>query len=361
MRVLYYIDTMHGGGAAKKMSIIINQLIRKGVDITIATNINNKIAFELDSKVKVVPLYESDSYKKGRIYRLINVIRRARYIAISEKPDVIVTVIPHVTLFVKLATLGLKIPTIFSDETSFARKESAIDHFVRHYFYRLGDSIVLLTHNDEKILGNKYPQKTVIHNPVVVRKTDYTIEKRKTILAIGPSYAWNLKGFDLLMNAFSDISTKHLDWRLEFAGHTYDASVNYLMQMASNLGIADRVSFLGFQENMDKTFDETSIYAMTSRAEGFSLALIEAVSHGCACVAFKCAGVIQEVTFEGKGTVIVEDGDIQGLSKALDQLMSNGDYRKSIADSGKDLYTHYDPKIISEQWLNLFNNLINRA
>lgn len=357
MRILYYIDNMHFGGAARKLCMIANELSNRKVQVYIATNTHNGIGFTLNENVTVLDLYARDAYNKGRFSRLIDVMRRARKYAKQVKPDIIVTIIPHVTLDVKIATIGLGIPTVFSDETSFARKDNRIDHFVRHWFYRFGDAITILTHNDERILGGKYPQKVVISNPLVYEKFKGNVNREKTILAIGPLQEWHLKGFDLLFKAFSQITKRDSEWRIKIAGKIEPNSLSYLQKMIEKLGIEKDVEFLDFCPNIKEVMRKASIYALTSRIEGFSLSLVEAISQGCACIAFDSYGVISEVTDGGKGVIIIKDGDTDAYSKNLFRLMSDEQLREKIVEDGDSIIDKYKLENIVDQWVELFNTL----
>ena len=357
MKVLYYIDNMPFGGAARKLCLIANELINREIQVYIATNTHNGIGFPLSEKVAVLELYAKDAYSKGRFSRLWNVLKRSRQIAKDVRPDVIVTIIPHVTLDVKIATIGLGIPTIFSDETSFARKDNRIDHFIRHWFYRFGDAITLLTHNDAKILGGKYPQKVVIHNPLVYSKFTGENTRENTILAIGPLEEWEIKGFDLLLLAFANLSSKYPEWKIKIAGKIEDKGLAKLQQEIIRLNLEGKVEFLDFCPHIDEVMQKASIFALSSRIEGFSLSLVEAISQGCACIAFDNYGVISEVTDGGKGTIIIKDGDIGAYSEELEKLVVSEQLRNKLVREGESIIDKYKIESIVDQWESLFNKL----
>lgn len=357
MKVLYYIDNMPFGGAARKLCLIANELVNREIQVYIATNTHNGIGFPLSEKVHVLELYTKDAYTKGRLFRLRDVIKRSRQIATEVAPDVIVTIIPHVSLYVKIATIGLGIPTIFSDETSFARKDIWIDHFIRHWFYRFGDAITLLTHNDAKILGKKYPQKVVINNPLVYSKFTGENTRENTILAIGPLEEWEIKGFDLLLQAFANLSSKYPEWKIKIAGKIENKGLAKLQQEIIRLNLEGKVEFLDFCPHIDEVMQKASIFALSSRIEGFSLSLVEAISQGCACIAFDIYGVISEVTDGGKGTIIIKDGDIGAYSEELEKLVVSEQLRNKLVREGESIIDKYKIESIVDQWESLFNKL----
>jgi mannosyltransferase len=73
-------------------------------------------------------------------------------------------------------------------------------------------------------------------------------------------------------------------------------------------------------EEVPRWYQRLSIYAFTSRNEGFGLTLIEAMSAGCALVASR-AGAAEFAVKDGVTGVLTPPGDVDALVAALDPLM----------------------------------------
>ncbi|MBR5747462.1 MAG: glycosyltransferase [Prevotella sp.] len=357
MRILYFIDTMQFGGAAKKTAMIANELSRKGHEVIIVTDINLDVGFALDESIRLLPLYEEN--KQGnRAMKMLRKLRRVRSLVKSNSPDIVVSVLPHVSFYVKIALTGMRVPVVFSDETSFARNDSMFVHFIRHRFYNVADAVVVLTENDIKLLGTNIPKKVAIHNPVACPdfNQDYAV-KEKIILAIGALKEWDIKGFDLLFQAFQPLAESFPDWKIVIAGDAKEPYMTKVQAMINHLNLDGRVELLGYQSDIFSIMAKTSIYALSSRIEGFSLSLVEALSQGCACVAFENYGVINEVTCGGKGVLVVKDGDVNGFSNQLRLLMESLKERKRLAEDGKPVVSAYSMDKIVTQWEDLFFRL----
>lgn len=358
MKILYFMDAMHFGGAAKKTTTIANELSRRGHDVSFVTDTHYPIGYPLEDAIKIIPLYMERDAQSNRLTKVLRKLKRVRSIVNKLRPDVVVTVLPHVSFYVKVAILGKKTPIVFSDETSFARKDTRFVHFIRHHFYNIADAVVVLTENDVKLLGKNIPKKVTIHNPVVcpVYHGDYS-SKKKRVLAIGSLKEWDIKGFDLLFKAFKLLQSGFLEWKISIAGDDREPYKSKVAEMIKANGLEGSVDILGYRSDIYDLMAQSSIYAMSSRVEGFSLALVEALSQGCACVAFANHGVIEEVTSGGKGVMIVEDGDVMAFSNALRQLMADEELRNKMADVGALCLKEYSLDSIVKKWEDLLERL----
>lgn len=360
MKILYYIQSMAGGGAARLLALLANELAKRDYEIVIATNTNVPVVYELDGRIRLLSLYDEASYSIGRFKRFFAQIRKARIIAKTELPDVIISMLPPVCFYTKLATTGLGTPIIFSDVTSYARKDSRFVHFVRYHFYNMADAVTIQTENDRKILGRRIPKKVVINNPLSYPIYWGDSKREKSILSIGHTSEWHIKGFDLLIKSFAKIADKHKDWIVSIAGTSTPESIMYLKNIIAENGLEGRINFIGFHEHIDEVMRSASIFALSSRIEGFSLSLIEALSQGCPAVSFKIRGVITDVTDNGHGTLLTEDYSIEEFSDNLDKLMSDESLRQKLADEGREFVKKYSIVSIVNQWEDLFKKLIDK-
>jgi mannosyltransferase len=87
-------------------------------------------------------------------------------------------------------------------------------------------------------------------------------------------------------------------------------------------GLRERVRFLGELPIVDVPpwYQRISIYAFTSRNEGFGLTLIEAMAAGVALVAAR-SGAADRVVSDGETGVLVPPGDVAALIAAIEPLM----------------------------------------
>lgn len=360
MKLLFFIDAFESGGSARLISLIVNGLSSKGHEVIVAANFHRPISYPLNSNIKKIEWNPENYYEIPVIRRLWVLIKRARQIIKSECPNVVVSAVYHVVFLTKLSAIGIKVPFVFADQTSYARKDTLFNHFIRWHFYKLGDAVIIQTENDKKILGKHLPQKVVINNPLSYPIFDGDSVRNNIVLAIGHTDRWEIKGFDILIKAWGKVLPKHPDWKLMFIGGDKDDSRNFLIELAKQNGLTDSIIFGGFRTDSNLLMRECSIFALSSRIEGFSLSLTEALSQGLPAVAFKIHGVIEDVTEGGHGTILIDDGDIEAFAVALNKMINDRELRTQKAKEGLDFVQKYSEEKIINKWEEVFKNVVNK-
>ena len=100
-----------------------------------------------------------------------------------------------------------------------------------------------------------------------------------------------IKNLDVMLQAMSQLP---LEYKLLLIGSGADEKS--LQEQADRLGISDRVLFLGYRDEAHRLLPLVDIYAMTSRSEGFCLALTEAAMYGKRIVCADIPGMREKYT-----------------------------------------------------------------
>ena len=360
MKILFFIDALDEGGAARLISTIANGLSSRGHDVIIAANFQRRVSYDLVYNIECINWYPQKYYQLSKLKRLWEVFKKGRSIIKTKRPDVIVSAVYHIVFLSKLCGLGLGIPFVFSDQTSYARKDSKFVHFIRWHFYKCGDAVTILTDNDRKILGNRLKQKVVIYNPLSLPICEENYEREKVVLAVGHTDRWEVKGLDLLIKSWAKVAHTHPKWTLLILGGDSEKTKDELMQLAKQERVDKSIVFGGFCSDMSKVMQKASLFALSSRIEGFSLVLTEALSQGLPVVSFECKGVIREVSDGGKGVLLVEDGNIKAFAAAMERMMDDRDLRKEKSKEGLLFVKKYSVDKIIPQWESLLQTVVER-
>lgn len=359
MKVAYVINHLNGGGAARLITLLASGMANRGHEVYLITDSSNKITYEINPLVSVIPLSPNNSHSLlSRMLRATHIVKDIRRIIDEKKPDVVISMIPSICFYTKIALLGKKIPIIFSDVTSFARKEDLFTHFIRHYFYNTADAVVIETENDKKILGNKLPKKVIIPNPISYPIFEGESDRDNRILLIGHTSRWNIKGFDMFFSFWDKLANEFPNWNLVLIGGEDEESKRYLDSFVKTQQGRSSIKYLGFQTDVDKILQKTAIYALPSRIEGFPMAFMEAMSQGCAAVCYKIHGVITEISRNGECCQLVEDGDVDSFMEKTKELMANVKLRNELSIKGREMVKEYTIENITLQWEYLCNRLL---
>jgi glycosyltransferase involved in cell wall biosynthesis len=109
-----------------------------------------------------------------------------------------------------------------------------------------------------------------------------------------------------------------------------------LEALASTLGLAGRVRFLGWRRDLATLYGATDVFLLTSRNEGTPVALIESMAAGCAGVSTDVGGVSDVLTSDAVG-LLAPDGDASALAGQVTALLADGDRRRTIGAAGRVL------------------------
>ena len=144
------------------------------------------------------------------------------------------------------------------------------------------------------------------------------------------------KGSDVFVGAMCRLLPRYPDFTAVMVGAITTeqlAFANDLRKRIETAGLRSRIVITGELpiEDVQRWYQRLTIYAFTSRNEGFGLTLIEAMSVGAALVASR-AGAAELVVEDGVTGVLTPPGDVDALVAALEPLMRDP---ASAADMGE--------------------------
>jgi glycosyltransferase involved in cell wall biosynthesis len=114
-----------------------------------------------------------------------------------------------------------------------------------------------------------------------------------------------------------------------------------LRRVASRLRLEDNVTFLGSREDVLELLPGFDAFCLSSQFEGLSIALVEAMATGVACVATAVGG-IPEVIEDDVSGLLVPAGATAELADALERIVTDRDLRNRIGEAGRARATSFD-------------------
>ena len=215
------------------------------------------------------------------------------------------------------------------------------------------DIIVTLTHGDANSWKTK--NTVVIPNIVDLHNTEYSQHKEKTAIFVG-RFTYQ-KGLERMLEAWKNVVSKRNDWMLKLVGE--GEQKEYLIQLCKKLGITDNVIFAPATKDIAKEYIKSSLFLFTSRFEGFSLVLIEAMQCGVPCVSFDCPYGPSDIIDNNVNGYLIENGNVEEFAKATLKLIEDDELRKKMGEAAIEKAKQYLPENIMPKWIELFNNITN--
>ncbi len=108
-----------------------------------------------------------------------------------------------------------------------------------------------------------------------------------------------------------------------------------IKSLIKKYGLEKRIVLPGLQTNTLAYFSAMDIFMMSSKFEGLPIALLEAMSAGCAIVSTKAGGVV-EVVREGKDGLLSEVGDAEALAENCKNLLRYPDERWDLQEAARN-------------------------
>lgn len=302
MRIAIVCSRLGYGGAERVAVMWANGFANREHEVILISNLFEEQTYYVDERITLCNLV---SAKKNKIKKWSSAVKNVRKVVNKELPDVIIGVMETCSLVARIATIGKRIPVIMTDHNSFERPATApmskSKYFKKYYLNKIYICVTVLTYADKNYIGNRLYNIVVLPNPLLLESVGIIPRKENIVLAAGRLDDWHCKGFDVLIKAFaklvqcSKFKVQEDGWKLQIAGTGSEESLNYLKQLCKENRVEGSVEFLGFRKDVEKLYQDASIFVLSSRYEGFGLVLIEAMSQGCACIACDYKGRQREI------------------------------------------------------------------
>ncbi len=313
MKICIVCPRLCHGGAERVAAFLANGFVGRGHEVFFFADLYEEQTYVLNDAVKVQNLVPQTHYKLKKWGSAIFFLRKKLK---KDKPDVIIGIMSLCSVVAKLASIGMGIPVVATEHNAFERPDevgfSIWERLYKFHLTRVFDVLTVLTEADRSILGGRRKNVLVMPNPLIFVPVEVISSKDKVILAAGRVDNWHVKGFDVLIRAWARVvsgsesqsltpnpSPKgdgNYGWKLVIAGVWRNPETRtFLDGIAKECGVLDKIEYIGFVEDMQKLYAESSIFVLSSRYEGFGLVLIEAMSQGCACIACDYKGRQREI------------------------------------------------------------------
>lgn len=364
MKITFVISNMLLGGANRVMSILIKYWVKKGWSITLLTMEDGFIPafYDLDKSVQYITLGiagQSANLLDGLQNNLerIFVLRKA---ILDSKPDMVISFLDEMNVVTLLATRGLNLPVIVSEHSDPAVSPlNKIWHLLRQWTYPMADKITVLSQTAKNYFSPQLQTRiSILPNPVMLPPIEKPILEQQlvhpSVLAMGRFS--EEKRFDLLLQAFAKLKDRHPEWTLTILGEGELRSE--LESLRDRFELSDRVYLPGQVKNVYEFLHQADLFVMSSRFEGFGMALCEAMACGLPVISTDCPSGPREIIRDGIDGILVPNGDVSALAEAMGKLMSDEYERKRLAARAPEVVKRFSLEKIMGMWEALISEVI---
>lgn len=231
------------------------------------------------------------------------------------------------------------------------------------YFTEL---IITINQEDFLFAKSKMKAKKVKYVPGVgidtkcIADTIVDIETKKDEIGIPPSAFMLLSVGELNRNKNHEVVVRSME-KLPSDIHYVVAGkgdlTQYLMDVATECGVADRVHLLGYRSDIAALLKAADLFVFPSYREGLPASVMEAMAAGKAVVCSRIRGNTDLVD-EGKGGFLVEPSDVEAYIKSIDLLCHDTDKRENMGKYNLEKSYQFDAKHINEEMAQIYAGIV---
>jgi glycosyltransferase involved in cell wall biosynthesis len=166
------------------------------------------------------------------------------------------------------------------------------------------------------------------------------------------------KNLPLLLNAAKRLIDARLDVSFVVVGDGPER--DSLERTARGLGIASRVHFAGWRDDIPEMLAAFDIFGLSSLTEGLPKAALEAMASGIPIVATDVGGMSQLVR-HGETGLLVPAGDLDQLTEAIRSLIRNPDQAQRMGQAGHVLVSRqFSPTVMCRRIMEVYTDVLPR-
>lgn len=348
IKILFYIDSLSGGGAEKVLCNLVNAMDQSKFDITVQT------LFECDPTDYLTPgiryryLFKSRSGFAAKLtdlwYRSCTELKLTYPLYMKDDYDIECAYLEMGTTKVMAASTNKKAKKLAWVHCDLEKKMGDTEAFVKKTadWYRKFDKVICVSEDARKsfvdLFGNA-PESLVLYNTIdeseIHSKADAYAPQPTTPERVQLVYAGRLsaeKDPKHLLLACRELRDRGYSFELNILGEGAERPA--LERLIEQSGLTDFVHLHGFCDNPYPWLKHSDLIVCSSRYEGLSTVAVEAMILGRPFVTTPCSGM-REILGDSEFGLIADDTE-GGLSKALARLLDSPALREYYAAKAKE-------------------------
>jgi glycosyltransferase involved in cell wall biosynthesis len=328
---LFVIDSLQCGGAERHVIDLGRVLTDRGHSVTVACSVGGHFQSAGDQAgMKVVPVCRELAKRRFSA----TFARGVRRLVREEQPDLVHGHLYSGGLAAAVATAGTGIPLLLTEQTE-APWRTRRHRLASSIAYRRAAKIIgvssAITAAIERDFGVAPEKLACIPNGVTLEQGTASRPNGEPVIGVVARLTPE-KDVRCFLNAAARIAESFPTAKFRIAG---DGPLRpELERLAAELGLAERVSFLGVLDEMQPFFASVHVLAVSSVAEGTPLSIVEAMGAGVPIVATAVGGIPEQVT-DGRNGYLVEPRNPAALAERIGWVLADPDAATRLGEAGR--------------------------
>lgn len=363
-RILLVLPSLERGGGELVLLRLAQSFLAAGRDVHLAVlHGGGPLRLVVPEAVTVYELINDRDLLNGAALarrafpKLVSLIRAIR-------PDAVLSTMTGTNLLVVLACMlaHANARLVLREASSLRNARGLLKRLAMRLLYRRADKLIAVSRGvsqDLRGLGLRDDRIHVIRNPVDVERLRQlaatglppeVLNRVPYIVSLGR--LTKAKDFPCLLRAYA-MSTLRSSHQLIIVGEGEQRTS--LEKLVRDLGLGDRVIFMGAMNNPHGVVAGAALYVLSSRWEGYPNALLEALALGVPIVSTDCPHGPREILDSGRYGRLVPVGEAASLAKAMDAELE----RRS--SNGESVLATHVPRAVAARYLELLDDACKRG
>lgn len=338
---------MEIGGAQRLLSELIpHQARTMDVSLLVYERVNNDFEERIVSAgVNIISLDAHNFYNPAIIIKMRKILKEFDLIHAHLFPTL---------WWVSLAARGLKTKLVYTEHsTANARRNKPYLRPIEKCMYAAYDKVVSISQQTQDSLccwlGENDDRFRVVCNGINTAHFASIVRPVKPKSLIMVSRFAASKDQDTVLHAMLQIDP---DATLRLVGD--GERLEHCKQLATQLGLNNRVEFLGTRSDVAELIAESYIGIQSSHWEGFGLTAVEIMACSKPVIGTNVDGLKQLI--EGAGETF-DVGDADNLAQIVNRLLADNAYYARCAKASRERAQMYDIEKMSNNYLRIYNQL----
>lgn len=365
MKVLHVINHLLYGGAQSLVVDLLAAEKRAGVEVTLlclvereANGFTKRIE---ENGIDILYLQKGGNMRNPLlIFKLIPHIKRYDVIHVHSFPD------EYWVPFAKMISLS-KCKIIYTQHSTHSNKfgHPILKHIDSFVYKKLIYKVACCSDKALDEFHHFYPDINATSVPNGINIDKYSLAEPSSIkddMGIKDSFIITMvarfnypKRQDVLIKALPKLPSEIKLFLI--GGNDGDENLAPCRELVKELGLKDRVFFLGIRNDVPELLKASDVVALVSEYEGLSLSCLEGMAAGKPFIASNSGGLREIVKDAG---LLFEIDDSESLVEYITSLYENKETYNKVSRACFERAQHYSIEDMTNRYINLYNKAISK-